>query len=45
MTIRYEISRDGKKLCTGFTTHMNIDDAGHPVAFPDDIRKLIAPDE
>lgn len=45
MTIRYEISRDGKKLCSGFTTHMNIDNDGRPVAFPPDIRKLISPEE
>lgn len=44
MTIRYEISRDGKKLCSGFTTHMNIDNQGRPVPFPDDIRKLLLPE-
>lgn len=40
VTIRYEISRDGKQLCTGFTTHMNVDDDGRPVVFPEDIRAM-----
>lgn len=44
LTIRYEISRDGKLLCSGFTTHMNIDDRGRPVPFPEDIRKLVTPE-
>lgn len=44
LTIRYEISRDGKKLCTGFTTHMNIDKDGRPVPYPEDIRKLFTPE-
>lgn len=44
LTIRYEISRDGTKLCTGFTTHMNIDNQGRPVAFPEDIKRLISPE-
>lgn len=41
VTIRYEISRDGTKLCSGFTTHMNVDDAGRPAAFPPDVRALL----
>ena len=45
VTIQYEISRDGKRLCTGYTTHMNIDNNGRPVAFPDDIRKLLTPED
>jgi acyl-CoA thioester hydrolase len=45
MTIRYEITRDGKKICTGYTSHINIDHSGRPVAFPEDIRKLITPEE
>jgi acyl-CoA thioester hydrolase len=45
MTIHYEISRDGKKLCTGFTKHMNIDNAGRPVPYPEDIRKMLLPEE
>ncbi len=45
MTVRYEISRDGKKLCTGFTTHINIDKDGRPTAYPDDIRKLLTPED
>jgi acyl-CoA thioester hydrolase len=44
VTIRYEISRDGKKLCTGFTTHTNIDNEGRPTPFPQDIRKLLTPE-
>ena len=44
VTIQYEILRDGKKLCSGYTTHMNIDDTGKPVAFPDDIKKLLTPE-
>lgn len=44
LTIRYEISRDGRKLCSGFTTHMNVDNEGRPVAYPDDIRKLFTPE-
>lgn len=40
VTIRYEISRNGKQLCTGFTTHMNVDDDGRPVVFPEDIRAM-----
>jgi acyl-CoA thioester hydrolase len=40
VTIRYEISRDGKLLCTGFTTHMNVDNDGRPVVFPKDIRAM-----
>ncbi len=44
LTIRYEITREGKKLCSGFTTHMNLDNAGRPVPFPDFIRKLLAED-
>ncbi len=44
LTIRYEITRDGKKLCSGFTTHMNLDNAGRPVPFPDFIRQLLAED-
>lgn len=38
LTIRYEISRKGARICTGFTTHINVNREGHPVAFPDDIR-------
>lgn len=44
LTIRYEISRNGQKLCSGFTTHMNVDNEGRPVAYPDDIRKLFTPE-
>jgi len=43
LTIRYEISRDGQKLCTGHTVHMNVDRDGRPVPFPPDIRAWILP--
>jgi acyl-CoA thioester hydrolase len=43
LTIQYEISRDTSRLCTGFTRHMNIDNQGRPVPFPEDIRRLILP--
>ncbi len=45
MKIEYEISRDGTRLCTGFTKHMNIDHQGHPVPYPEDIRKMLQPEE
>jgi acyl-CoA thioester hydrolase len=41
MTFRYEISRDGLRICTGFSTHVNVDDKGRPVAFPPDLRALL----
>ncbi|MBI4675003.1 MAG: acyl-CoA thioesterase [Chloroflexi bacterium] len=44
LTIRYEVSRDGAKLCTGFTTHINVDHNGRAVSFPDDIRELLKPE-
>lgn len=43
LTISYEISRDGLKLCTGHTRHMNVDREGHSVPFPADIRAWITP--
>lgn len=44
-TIRYEIRRGETKLCTGSTTHMNVDAQGRPVAFPDFIRHLLKSEE
>jgi acyl-CoA thioester hydrolase len=41
LTIRYEITRDGQKLCTGFTTHVNVNDRGHPVPFSPEILAMI----
>lgn len=43
VTFRYEIERDGKMLCTGYTKHMNVDDRGRAVAIPPEIRALILP--
>lgn len=45
MTIRYEIVRGDTKICTGFTTHINIDDNGRPVPFPPDVRALLVSEE
>jgi acyl-CoA thioester hydrolase len=45
LTIEYEIWRDQVKLCTGFTTHMNLDDQGRPVPFPDFIKSLVTPED
>ncbi len=41
ITIRYEVTRDGQKLCTGFTKHLNVDRNGHVVAIPQDLRALM----
>ncbi len=45
LQIEYEILRDGKKLCSGYTTHMNVDNQGNSVTFPEDIRRLLLPDD
>jgi acyl-CoA thioester hydrolase len=45
VTIRYEIYRGETKLCSGFTTHTNIDNNGRPVPFPENIRKLLVSDD
>lgn len=42
LTFRYEISRDGKTLCTGFTTHVNVDNSGHPTPLPPALRALLS---
>ncbi len=41
ITIRYEVSRDGQTLCTGFTKHLNVDRSGRVVAIPQDLRDLM----
>jgi acyl-CoA thioester hydrolase len=45
LTIEYEIWRAQVKLGTGFTTHMNLDDQGRPVPFPDFIKSLMTPED
>ncbi len=41
LTIRYEVSREGQTLCTGFTKHLNIDRDGRVVPIPLDIRVVL----
>ncbi len=41
LTIRYEVSREGQTLCTGFTKHLNIDRDGRVVPIPLDIRGVL----
>ncbi len=41
LTIRYEVSRDGEVLCTGFTKHLNVDRSGRVVPLPADLRQLM----
>jgi acyl-CoA thioester hydrolase len=41
LTIRYEVSRDGQTLCTGFTKHLNVDRNGHVVPLPAELRDLL----
>ncbi len=39
--IEYEVAREGQKLCTGFTKHLNVDRAGHVVPFPDELKSIL----
>ncbi len=41
LTIRYEVTRDGQTLCTGFTKHLNVDRSGRVVPLPPDIREVL----
>lgn len=41
LTLRYEVARGEKILCTGFTIHMNVDRSGRVVPIPEHLRKFM----
>lgn len=41
LTLRYEVTRGEKILCTGFTKHMNVDRSGRVVPIPEHLRKFM----
>jgi acyl-CoA thioester hydrolase len=41
LTIRYQVSRDGQTLCTGFTKHLNVDRSGRVVPLSQELRELL----